>query len=67
MANGYCRLARQKTNPHQCQADPRQPVLACLTVGVEECPDALRHREEGIQHIIHTQQMTVPTGIWWAF
>lgn len=52
MTNGYCWLAREKTDSHQCQTDPRQPVLACLTVGIEESPDALRH----INLTIYTQK-----------
>lgn len=46
MTNGYGWLTGQKTDSHQCQADPRQPVLARLTVGVEERPDALNTEEE---------------------
>lgn len=49
MANSYCWLSRQKTNSHQCQADPRQPVLARLTVRVEESPNSLRSGEEGMR------------------
>lgn len=48
MSNSYSWLAREKTDPHQCKAYPRQPVLAGLTVSVEECPDALRHRDRGV-------------------
>lgn len=49
MANSYCWLSRQKTNSHQCQADPRQPVLARLTVCVEESPNSLRSGEKGMR------------------
>lgn len=54
MANSYCRLSRQKTNSHQRQADPRQPVLARLTVRVEESPNSLRSGEKGIRDHLHT-------------
>lgn len=60
MTNGYSWLAREKTNPHQSKADPSQPVLACLTVGVEECPDALKQRDSGIHHTFFYKQMFSP-------
>lgn len=50
MANSYCWLARQKADSHQCQANPRQPILARLPVGVKESPDALRGTEEDTQN-----------------
>lgn len=41
MADSHSRLTAEDPDPHQGQADPGQPVLARLTVGVEESPDTL--------------------------
>lgn len=54
MANSYCWFAGEKTNSHQSQTDPRQPVLACLAVGVKECSDALEYRHNGILYVTYT-------------
>lgn len=48
MTNGHCWLSRENTDPHQCQADPRQPVLACLTVSVKECSYTLKDGHRGL-------------------
>lgn len=60
MTNGYSWLAREKTNPHQSKTDPSQPVLACLTVSVEECPDALKQRDSSIHDIFFHKHMFSP-------
>lgn len=44
VAYGDCRLAGHEPHPHQCQADPRQPILTRLTVGVEKGSNALKNQ-----------------------
>lgn len=61
MTNGDRRLTREKTDPHQSQADSGQPVLARLSVGVEEGPDALRTKTEGLT-ITHTKPVLLVFG-----
>lgn len=46
MADGDRRLAGHEPHPHQSQADPRQPILTRLTVGVEKGSNALENRRE---------------------
>lgn len=43
------RLAREQPHAHQRHADPGQPVLARLPVGVEEGSDALRQNEKPVK------------------
>lgn len=47
VADGDRRLAGHEPHPHQSQADPRQPILTSLTVGVEKGSDALENRRRG--------------------
>lgn len=51
MANRHCWLARQKTDSHQGQADSGQPVLAGLSVCVEESLDGLEDKRT--RHIFY--------------
>lgn len=45
MSDSHSRLTTEDPDPHQGQADPGQPVLARLTVGVEEGLDALKNTQ----------------------
>lgn len=47
VADGDRRLSGHEPHPHQSQADPRQPILTSLTVGVEKGSDALENRRRG--------------------
>lgn len=38
-------LAGHEPHPHQSQADPRQPILTRLTVGVEKSSNALERTD----------------------
>lgn len=47
MADSHGWLTAEDPDPHQGQADPCQPVLARLAIGVEERPDTLRSTQIG--------------------